>query len=50
LLDQKIAHAWKRIIFTSEIPRVLVQAFVANPQKAGFMKTAPDISRLFEMP
>jgi hypothetical protein len=45
-----IAHAWKRIIFTSEIPRALVQAFVANPQKAGFMKTAPDISRLFEMP
>src|SRR6201981_4079178 len=45
-----IAHAWKRIIFTSEIPRASVQAFVANSQKAGFMKTAPDISRLFEMP
>jgi hypothetical protein len=25
-----IAHAWKRIIFTSEIPRASVQAFVAN--------------------
>jgi len=45
-----IAHAWKRIIFTSEMPRASVQAFVANSQKAGFMKTAPDISRLFEMP
>jgi NitT/TauT family transport system substrate-binding protein len=45
-----IAHAWKRIIFTSEIPRASVQAFVANSQKAGFMKTAPDISRLFETP
>jgi NitT/TauT family transport system substrate-binding protein len=45
-----IAHAWKRIIFTSEIPRASVQAFVTNSQKAGFMKTAPDISRLFEMP
>ena len=45
-----IAHAWKRIIFTSEIPRASVQAFVANSQKSGFMKTAPDISRLFEMP
>ena len=45
-----IAHAWKRIIFTSEIPRVSVQAFVVNSQKAGFMKTAPDISRLFETP
>jgi NitT/TauT family transport system substrate-binding protein len=45
-----IARAWRRIIFTSEIPRASVQAFVANSQKAGFMKTAPDISRLFEMP
>jgi NitT/TauT family transport system substrate-binding protein len=45
-----IAHAWKRIILTSEIPRASVQAFVANSQKAGFVKTAPDISRLFEMP
>jgi NitT/TauT family transport system substrate-binding protein len=48
--DALIAHAWKRIIFTSEIPRTSVQAFVANSQKAGFMKTAPDISRLFETP
>jgi NitT/TauT family transport system substrate-binding protein len=31
-------------------PRASVQAFVANSQKAGFMKTAPDISRLFETP
>ena len=45
-----IAHAWKRIIFTSEIPRASVEAFVANAQKAGFMKTAPDLSRLFETP
>ena len=45
-----LAHAWKRIIFTSEIPRASVQAFVANSQRAGFMKTAPDISRLFETP
>ena len=45
-----IAHAWKRIIFTSEIPRASVQAFVANSQKAGFMKTAPDLARLFETP
>jgi NitT/TauT family transport system substrate-binding protein len=45
-----IAHAWKRITFTSEIPRASVQAFVANAQKAGFMKTQPDLSRLFETP
>jgi NitT/TauT family transport system substrate-binding protein len=45
-----LAHAWKRIIFTSEIPRASVQAYIANSQKAGFMKIAPDISRLFETP
>jgi NitT/TauT family transport system substrate-binding protein len=45
-----IAHAWKRIIFTSEIPRASVQAFVANSRKAGFIKVLPDISRLFEVP
>jgi ABC-type nitrate/sulfonate/bicarbonate transport system substrate-binding protein len=31
-------------------PRASVQAFVVNSLKAGFMKTAPDISRLFETP
>jgi NitT/TauT family transport system substrate-binding protein len=45
-----IAQAWKRIIFTSETPRGSIQAFVANSQKAGFMKSVPDISRLFETP
>jgi NitT/TauT family transport system substrate-binding protein len=45
-----IAHGWERIIFTNDMPRASVQAFVANSQKAGFMKTAPDISRLFEVP
>jgi NitT/TauT family transport system substrate-binding protein len=45
-----IARAWKRIIFTSEIPRASVQAFVANSQKAGFMRTVPDLARLFETP
>jgi NitT/TauT family transport system substrate-binding protein len=50
MATELIAHAWKRIIFTSEIPRASVQAFVANSQKAGFMKAAPDISRLFEAP
>ena len=45
-----IARAWKRIIFTSETPRASIQAFVSNSQKAGFIRTAPDLSRLFETP
>jgi NitT/TauT family transport system substrate-binding protein len=50
LSTELISRAWKRIIFTSEIPRASVQAFVTNSQKAGFMRTAPDLSRLFETP
>jgi NitT/TauT family transport system substrate-binding protein len=45
-----IARASKRIILTSEIPRASVETFVSNSQKAGFMRTAPDLSRLFETP
>jgi NitT/TauT family transport system substrate-binding protein len=45
-----IGRAWKRIVFTSEVPRSSLQAFVVNSQKSGFMKTAPDLSRLFEAP
>ncbi|MGB8355870.1 MAG: ABC transporter substrate-binding protein [Chthoniobacteraceae bacterium] len=45
-----IAHAWKRIIFTSDMPNKAVEAFVANSLKSGFMKAAPDLSRLFETP
>jgi hypothetical protein len=37
---EMIKGAWKRIIFTSELPRASVQEFVANSQKAGFMKAA----------
>jgi NitT/TauT family transport system substrate-binding protein len=48
--SELIARAWKRIIFTSEIPSASVRAFVTNSQKAGFMRTAPDLSRLFETP
>jgi len=44
------ASAWKRITLSSEIPRAAVQAFVANSLKSGFMKSAPDLSRLFETP
>src|SRR6201981_555844 len=45
-----IARAWKGIFFPREIPRASIQAFVSNSQKAGFMRTAPDLSRLFETP
>lgn len=45
-----VAQACKRINLTSEVPRAALQNFLANSKKAGFMKTAPDLSRLYETP
>jgi NitT/TauT family transport system substrate-binding protein len=47
---QVIAAAWKRIVFTAETPRAAVQEFMQNSVKAGFIKTAPDLSKLFQNP
>ncbi|MEI8340328.1 MAG: ABC transporter substrate-binding protein [Verrucomicrobiota bacterium] len=45
-----IAHAWKRILLTDEVKQADFQKFVANAQSAGFLKDAPDLSRLVETP
>jgi NitT/TauT family transport system substrate-binding protein len=45
-----IEQSWKRIVFTAETPRASVESFVQNSMKAGFIKTAPDLSKLFEKP
>ena len=50
MTPQVIASAWKRIAFTSETPRAAVEKFMENSVRAGFIKTAPDLSKLFETP
>lgn len=45
-----IGAAWKRIVFTAETPRASVEKFMQNSVKAGFIRTAPDLSKLFETP
>jgi NitT/TauT family transport system substrate-binding protein len=47
---QLIDAAWKRIVFTAETPRAAVEKFMQNSVRAGFIKTAPDLSKLFESP
>jgi NitT/TauT family transport system substrate-binding protein len=47
---QVIAAAWKRIVFTAETPRAAVEKFMQNSVSAGFIKAAPDLSKLFENP
>ena len=45
-----IAAAWQRIVFTSQTPRSAVESFVQSSVRAGFIKKAPDLSKLFEQP
>jgi NitT/TauT family transport system substrate-binding protein len=45
-----IAQSWKRIAFTAETPRVSIESFLQNSLKTGFIKTAPDLTKLFEKP
>jgi NitT/TauT family transport system substrate-binding protein len=45
-----IAQSWQRIVLTAEIPRQSVESFMQNSVKTGFIKSAPDLSKLFENP
>ncbi len=45
-----IAQSWKRISFTADVPRASIESFMQNSLKTGFIKTAPDLSKLFEKP
>ena len=47
---QLISAAWGRIVLTAVTPRAAVEKFVQNSVRAGFIKTAPDLSKLFENP
>src|SRR5438105_3152553 len=48
MTPQVIAAGWKRIVFTAETPRGSVEKFMQNFVRAGFTKSAPDLSKLFE--
>src|SRR4029453_9556569 len=50
MAPEVITAAWKRIVFTSETPRASVEKFMQNSVKSGFIKPAPDLSKLFETP
>lgn len=45
-----ISQSWKRITFTAEPPRASIEGFLQNSLKTGFIKTAPDLAKLFEKP
>ena len=45
-----IARAWGRIVLTPYVSRQALESFVAKARDAGFLRTAPDLSRLIERP
>ncbi|MEY2528748.1 MAG: sulfonate transport system substrate-binding protein [Verrucomicrobiota bacterium] len=45
-----ISQSWKRIVFTADVPRPAIEGFLQNSLKTGFIKTAPDLTKLFEKP
>ncbi len=45
-----IARAWSRIVLTPSVSRDALEGFVAKAKDAGFLRTAPDLSRLVEKP
>jgi NitT/TauT family transport system substrate-binding protein len=47
---QLIGAGWNRIVFTAVTPRAAVEKFVQNSVRSGFIKSAPDLSKLFENP
>ena len=45
-----VAQAWKRIRFTTDVPRELIAKAVQDGRDAGFLKGSTDTSRLIETP
>jgi NitT/TauT family transport system substrate-binding protein len=45
-----ISQAWKRITLTSEASREGLDKFMKSAQAVGFLRSAPDLSRLVEKP
>jgi NitT/TauT family transport system substrate-binding protein len=45
-----ISHAWARIMLTSAVSRDALESFVGKAKDAGFLRSAPDLSRLIERP
>ena len=45
-----VARAWSRIVPTGAVSRAALERYVANAKAAGFLRSAPDLSRLVEQP
>jgi NitT/TauT family transport system substrate-binding protein len=45
-----VQRAWRRIVPSAAVSRAALERYVANAKAAGFLRAAPDLSRLIERP
>jgi NitT/TauT family transport system substrate-binding protein len=45
-----VAHAWNRIVVTSDVSGQALERFVTGAQAAGFLRGAPELTGLIEQP
>jgi NitT/TauT family transport system substrate-binding protein len=45
-----VVSSWKRIVLTSDVSLDALKTFVTSAQAVGFLRNAPDLSRLVETP
>ena len=45
-----VARAWRRMTLTADVAPAAFQEWLVNAQRAGFLRTLPDLSRLVETP
>jgi NitT/TauT family transport system substrate-binding protein len=50
MAPELVARAWTRMSITSDVTRDAFQSFMTSAQQVGFMRGAPDLSRLVESP
>ena len=48
--QELVVKSWKRLQFTTEISQAPLEQFIADAQRAGFMRGTPDLKRLVEKP
>ncbi len=50
MAPELVARAWSRMSITPDVTREAFQSFMTSAQQVGFMRGAPDLSRLVESP
>jgi len=50
MAPELVARAWSRMTITPDVTLDAFQSFMTNAQQVGFMRGAPDLSRLVERP